>query len=158
MSGTSFFFPSVSLLAATSCTSRQLQHPIAVNGFHRTGCLVAEWKPWQQEAGRIFSSPRRKGSLFLGPEPSYSLVLHFAVNFNSGELAWKVLGLSWEGRISDLSPFCLDLYGRSRCRCLASDRNPSSARTGGDGCFRDDCGENGSRQGLPLTVCDIFLF
>lgn len=60
-------------------------------------CLVAEWKPWQQEAGRIFVSPGRKGSLFLGPEPSYSLVLHFAVNFNSGELALRVLGLSLGG-------------------------------------------------------------
>lgn len=42
-------------------------------------------------------SPRRKGSLFLGPEPSYSLLVHFAVNFNSGELALRVLGLSLGG-------------------------------------------------------------
>lgn len=44
-------------------------------------------------SGKDLPSPRRKGSLFLGPEPSYSLVLHFAVNFNSGELALRVLGL-----------------------------------------------------------------
>lgn len=42
-------------------------------------------------------SPGRKGSLFLGLEPSYSLLVHFAVNFNSGELALRVLGLSWGG-------------------------------------------------------------
>lgn len=92
----------------TSCTSRRLQHPIAGNGFPGTGCLVAEWKPWQQEAGRIFPSPRRKGSLFLGPEPSYSLVLHFAVNFNAGEPVLRALGPSLGGLISDLRPFfCL---------------------------------------------------
>lgn len=66
-----------------------------------------EWKPWQQKAGRIFLAPRGKGSLFLGPEPSYSLVLHFTVNFNSGELGLRVLGLSLGGWSSDLLPFFL---------------------------------------------------
>lgn len=78
-----FFFSTISLaFGHCSCTPSQHQHPIAGNGFHRARCLVAEWKPWQQEAGRIFPSPCRKGSLFLGPEPSYSLVLHFDVNFS----------------------------------------------------------------------------
>lgn len=97
-------FPASRSFGGHSCTPRQHQHPVAGNGFHRAGCLVAEWKPWQQEAGKIFPSPRRKGSLFLGPEPSYSLVLHFDVNFNSGELALRVLGLGGGGLVSDLLP------------------------------------------------------
>lgn len=71
-------------------------HPIMQNGFHTTGCLVAEWKPWQQEAERIFPLPLGKSSLFLGPEPIYSLVVYFAVHFSFGEMAMRVLGLSRE--------------------------------------------------------------
>lgn len=73
-------------------------HPIMQNGFHRTGCLVAERKPWQQEAEKIFPLPLRKGSLFLAPEPIYSLVVYFAVHFSFGEIAMRVLGLSRETR------------------------------------------------------------
>lgn len=73
-----------------SCTHGHYQLPIMQNGFHTTDCLVAEWKPWQQEAERIFPSPLRKGSLFLGPEPIYSLVVYFAVHFNFGEMASRV--------------------------------------------------------------------
>jgi hypothetical protein len=57
---------------------------------------MAERKPWQQEAERIFPLPLRKGSQFLGPEPIYSLLVYFAMHFNFGEMALRVLGLSRE--------------------------------------------------------------
>lgn len=99
---TRFWLPQLHTQAApvSHCGKWLPPHPLP-------GSLVAEWKPWQQEAGRIFPSPRGKGSLFLGPEPSYSLVLHFDVHFNSRELALRVLGLSLGGWVSDLLPFFL---------------------------------------------------
>lgn len=105
-----------------------------------TASHVGKWfvKPWQQEVGGgvLFPSPRRKGSVLLGPEPSYSLILYFAENFNLEEWHrgcwsqfWGLRGVTSSCSRDALPRLCMPLIILSPVPYM------SSALTGDDGCY-----------------------